>query len=34
MGCHFAQGYLLGVPVESGRVGDYIAQDGKRKSAA
>ena len=34
MGCHFAQGHLLGKPVESARVHEYISQDMLRKSAA
>jgi diguanylate cyclase (GGDEF)-like protein/PAS domain S-box-containing protein len=33
-GCHFAQGYLLGAPVESTRVSDYLSQDSLIKSAA
>jgi diguanylate cyclase (GGDEF)-like protein/PAS domain S-box-containing protein len=33
-GCHFAQGYLLGVPVESSRVRECLSEDSPVKSAA
>lgn len=34
MGCHFAQGHLLGMPLESTRVRAYISGDTPRRSAA
>jgi diguanylate cyclase (GGDEF)-like protein/PAS domain S-box-containing protein len=34
MGCHFAQGHLLGVPLESTRVHGYLSEHTPRKSAA
>jgi diguanylate cyclase (GGDEF)-like protein/PAS domain S-box-containing protein len=33
-GCHFAQGYLLGVPVENSRVRGCLSEDSSIKSAA
>ncbi len=33
-GCHFAQGHLLGMPMESSRVRSCLSEDGSVKSAA
>ena len=34
MGCHFAQGHLLGMPLESTRVRGYISGDTPCRTAA
>jgi EAL domain-containing protein (putative c-di-GMP-specific phosphodiesterase class I) len=34
MGCHFAQGYLLGMPLEAERLREYVSREEERRSAA